>query len=530
MKSVKFLFVFSFLAISALIAKSQVVSDINETTFFKAKYRKDKVWDVQRSPAYPIAAQDWTLSGLKGAFDANGGAIDWGQDRYLMLVAEIDNTNNANSLVDDVNKSGAKYNVSLQLFESNGTLVKILSKWGKIAGIGDKGFLYEEQGFYGTFFSVAAVPSSTVIKYKPSLAVISKLSELINSSDLTRSLEKANSISESPFFSNKYTKENVWDVQRSPAYPIAGQEWTLSGLKGSLDASGANVDWAVGRYVMLVAEVDNTNGVNSLIDDINNNGTKLNVSLKLYESNGTLVKVVSKWGKIYGIGPEGFMYEVEGRFGTFFSVAKVTPSTVVKYKPTQAAVNKLSELTKGLNVVKGSEVVKVIVTPSFFATKYSKYTVWDVQRSPALPMVGREWKLSGLKAPFDASGAAIDWGTGRYLMFVAEVDNSNGVNSLVDDVKNNGQKQNISLKLYESNGALVKVVSKWGKIIGMGSQGFMYEVEGKFGTFFSVTAVGPTNIFIYKPSLAVATKMSELEKGSSVKPNSGKRGSESLEE
>jgi hypothetical protein len=393
MKSVKFLFLFALLAMSGIIVKSQGLSNINDATFFKAKYKKDKVWDVQRSPAFPVAGQNWTLAGLKAAYDANGATIDWGQDRYLMLVAEVDNSNDANSLIDDVNGSGAKYKVSLKLFESNGALVKVLSTWGKIAGIGEKGFMYEEQGYYGTFFSVGAVPSTTTIQYNPTLGSITKLSELINSSDLTRSLEKANGITNSAFFSNKYSKENVWDVQRSPIYPIAGQVWTLSGLKGALDVSATSVDWGAGRYEMLVAEVDNSNGATSIIDDINNTGTKLNISLKLYESNGTLVKVVSKWGKIYGIGAEGFMYEGEGKIGTFFSVAKVNASTVIRYKPILATVSKLSETLKGLNIINSSTQI-----PIGFYTLTAKCSgkVLDVLDASKLDRaVIQQWNLNG---------------------------------------------------------------------------------------------------------------------------------------
>jgi len=521
MKQVKFLFLFAFVAMTVLIAKAQVAGNINETTFFKAKYKKDKVWDVQRSPAFPIAGQEWTLSGLKGSLDANGATVDWGQDRYLMLVAEVDNSNSANSLVNDVNRTGGKYNVSLKLFESNGTLVKVVSEWGKIAGIGDKGFMYEVEGMFGTFFSVAAVPSTTVIKYKPTLGTVTKLSEIVNTSELTKSLELAKGITDSPFFSNKYTKENVWDVQRSPAYPIAGQEWTLSGLSNALDANGVNLDWGVGRYVMLVAEVDNTNGPNSLVDDINKNGTKLNISLKLYESNGRLVKVVSKWGKIYGIGAEGFMYELEGKYGTFFSVAKVSSSTVVKYRPTLGAVTKLSDVTKGLNVtgqesIKVPELSKSITETPFFSNKYTKENVWDVQRSPAYPIVGQVWTLSGLKGSLESSGASVDWGVGRYVMLVAEIDNQNAVTSIVDDINKNGSKYNISLKLFESNGTLVKVISKWGKIYGVGAEGFMYEIEGKFGTFFSVASVNSSTEIKYKPGVAEVSKLSQLTKGLDV--------------
>jgi len=296
--------------------------------------------------------------------DANGINLDWGVGRYVMLVAEVDNSNGALSLIDDINKNGTKLNISLKLYESNGKLVKVVSRWGKIYGIGAEGFMYEVEGKYGTFFSVAKVSSSTVVKYKPTLGAVTKLSEVTKGLNVTgqesiKVPELSKSITETPFFSNKYTKENVWDVQRSPAYPIAGQVWTLSGLKGSLEASGASVDWGVGRYVMLVAELDNQKAVTSIVDDINKNGSKYNISLKLFESNGTLVKVISKWGKIYGVGAEGFMYEIEGKFGTFFSVASVNSSTEIKYKPGVAEVSKLSQLIKGLDVVKVPELPKI---------------------------------------------------------------------------------------------------------------------------------------------------------------------------
>ncbi|NEW84752.1 MAG: hypothetical protein GZ094_20625 [Mariniphaga sp.] len=495
-----------------------------------------KVWDVQRLPAFPVAGQDWNLSGLKDAFDAKGSTIDWGNDRYLMLVPRVDNSNDVNSLINDVNRTGSKYNVSLALFESNGTLVKVVSKWGKIAGIGEKGFMYEEEGQYGTFFSVAAVPATAIIRYKPTLAVITKMSEIVNSSDLTRSLEKSSGITEGTFFNAKYTKENVWDVQRSPAYPIAGREWTLSGLKSSLDNTGTTIDWGNGRYLMLVAEVDNARSPNSLIDDINNNGTKQNVSLKLYESDGRLVKVVSKWGRIIGRGDKGFMYDVEGRYGTFLSVALVDPSVTIKYTPSLAAVTKLSELVNSSDLTKGLEneksrapgfrkmnndnnaetPSKIIAEATFFNAKYTKENIWDVQRAPAYPIAGREWTLSGLKSSLDNTGKAIDWGNGRYLMLTAEVDNARSPYSLTDDINNNGTKQNVSLKLYESDGRLVKVVSKWGRIIGRGDKGFMYDIEGRYGTFFSVALIDPSATIKYTPSLAAVTKLSELVNSSDL--------------
>jgi len=154
------------------------------------------------------------------------------------------------------------------------------------------------------------------------------------------------SIEETSFFTTKYTKDQVWDVQRSPSYPETGQDWTLSGLNSALDATGVSIDWGVGRYVMFVAEVDNTNSTYSLTDDVYTIGTKYKVSLKLYESNGAFVKVVSKWGSIIGIGAKGFMYEAEGDFGTFFPVNAAKANDVITYRPTTLAVTKVSEIIK----------------------------------------------------------------------------------------------------------------------------------------------------------------------------------------
>lgn len=151
---------------------------IEETTIFSTKYTKDKVWDAQRSPAYPAANQDWTLSGLKGALDLNRASIDWGTGRYLMFIAEEDKANAATSLTDDLYKVGTKYKMVLKLYESNGTLVKVISNWGEVIGIGDKGFMYVAQGDIGMFFPVVSVTDGATVTYRPTTLKVTKLSEL----------------------------------------------------------------------------------------------------------------------------------------------------------------------------------------------------------------------------------------------------------------------------------------------------------------------------------------------------------------
>lgn len=198
MKSVKFSFIFAFMAASVFFVKAQGLSNINDANFFKTKYTKEKVWDSQRSPLNPVAGKDWRLKGFKVALDANKKSIDWGTGRYLMFVAEVDNAKDANSLIDDINNNGTKYNISLKLFESNGTLVNVVSTWGRLIGQGDKGFMYEVEGKYGSFFSVTELNASSVVTYKPSLAKVTKLSEIISSSELTNTIKENSVVVDKP--------------------------------------------------------------------------------------------------------------------------------------------------------------------------------------------------------------------------------------------------------------------------------------------------------------------------------------------
>ena len=155
-----------------------------------------------------------------------------------------------------------------------------------------------------------------------------------------------NGVTDLPLFTTHFTKDKAWAVQRTPDYPVAGEDWTLSDLGGALDATGVSIDWGVDRYVMFVAEVDSTNTTYSLTDDMYTIGTNYTVSLKLYESNGTFVKVVSKWGSICGEGTKGFLYELEGDFGIFFPSGAAKTNDIITYCPVTLVVNKVSELSK----------------------------------------------------------------------------------------------------------------------------------------------------------------------------------------
>lgn len=239
MKSLKILFVFTLMSMSLLSAKAQRPGNYNQAGIFNTRFTREQVWDVQRDPAYPVAGQDWTLSGLNNALDASGANIEWGAGRYLMLVAEADNSNGRNSLSDEGNRNGGRQNVTLRLFENDGRLVKIVSKWGKIIGMGEQGFMYEEEGRYGTFFSAIPVNRNAIIRYKPNYATVTRMSEMGRGSERQNATPEPsrmnNGSSQAPIAIGFYTLTSkcsgkvldVLDASKLDGARI--QQWKLNG-------------------------------------------------------------------------------------------------------------------------------------------------------------------------------------------------------------------------------------------------------------------------------------------------------------
>lgn len=174
--------------------KYKNIQDIKTTSvIFLNRYYKKNVWDAQRLPATPSANKDWRLLGFKTPFDAKTrSSIDWGknEDRYLAFDIEPDEKNNSASVTDDIFNSGKKFRIVLNLFENNGTKVKIISDWGKLCGFGSAGFMYIQQGFYGTMFTNAAYKQNNSLNYTPDLGVVSKLSEIAEYGYRVESSEK----------------------------------------------------------------------------------------------------------------------------------------------------------------------------------------------------------------------------------------------------------------------------------------------------------------------------------------------------
>ena len=334
-------------------------------------------------------------------------------------------------------------------------------------------------------------------------------------------------IDESALLNGKFTKDQVWDVQRNPAYPIAGRDWELSGMKAPYDFSTKlALDWGRNndRYLMFVLEPDHFNFPESLKDE--QSGKKYTISLRQFDRDGRMVKVVSRWGKLIGVGSGGFMYEQEGRFGTFFSLERRRAGGKFTYRPQFAQVLNLSQILRERKDERRNEIRDERredrareyyrshdSKSDFLNRKYTYEDVWDAQRFPAYPIAGREWKLSNLKAPIDIrANASIDWGRNkdRYLMFDLEEDHSNHGGTLNDDVHRSGKRYNIALNLFDRDGRFVKTVSEWGKLIGVGTGGFMYEQEDRIGTYFSTETLKFGGTLVYRPEVDQIRNLSSI--------------------
>lgn len=149
--------------------------------FFKNRYTKNMVWDCSRSPSDAKAGEEWTLSSFGAPYDATTSRhIDFGvdEDRYVQFDIDYMKQEDTNfSLTDDF---GNKLVISLKLYDANGNQLSILSTYGTIQGLGTEapGLFYEQEGFYGTLFTMENYNEGGSITYIPETGVVEALSEL----------------------------------------------------------------------------------------------------------------------------------------------------------------------------------------------------------------------------------------------------------------------------------------------------------------------------------------------------------------
>jgi hypothetical protein len=103
----------------------------------------------------------------------------------------------------------------------------------------------------------------------------------------------------------RYGSAQVFDVQRNPAYPDANQPFEVSSFQAPYSAdTGTQYTLGAGQYVQFFKVSD----------------TPCRYGINLYNADGTLDRLISASGTIWGLGSEGFLHDSDpGGYGTFVS-------------------------------------------------------------------------------------------------------------------------------------------------------------------------------------------------------------------
>lgn len=111
-------------------------------------------------------------------------------------------------------------------------------------------------------------------------------------------------------FGGKYGKAQIFDCQRSPAYPVSGETFRASYFRNIYDdVNGGQFDESIWG--------DNSDRYVSFYDNDTGDGS---VGLNLYNYDGSFVQTVSESGRVWGLGEEGFLYVGGNRdYGYFVS-------------------------------------------------------------------------------------------------------------------------------------------------------------------------------------------------------------------
>jgi len=188
--------------------------------------------------------------------------------------------------------------------------------------------------------------------------------------------------------SAKYTKDQLFDVQRSPAFPKKDSIVRLSGMKAPYDQDLSPIGWEAGDYVRFeivnsVSELDATKKnqiINSLQWYYSDTVTLDNAAVVKqiqYDSNGIQKAVLSDYGLIWALDEkEGFLYTAlggtyggSGGIGTFVSFKPYVYGSGTAYVATStdpltiAQINGVtnSALTEGTTADANQEVIDVII-------------------------------------------------------------------------------------------------------------------------------------------------------------------------
>lgn len=354
--------------------------------FFKIRYTSLQVTYGGRTPFFPVAGQYFNFTSAGTPIKANGKEVDWGNGRYMQFALEADTSSNPEALIDDISKSGKKYNIILVLYENNGKVVEIISRYGNILGMGYNGFVYDVEGLYGACFYAEPRENNEYIDY-PFVVKATKLSDLVK-----YTTELASCRPDLDFLKLEFIPTQIWVASAMDSVKNTGKEMSIKHITRQEDPADNSK-----LYLLPALEVDRSNNPSALIDDINNSGKKFLITMKFYNSEGSYIFNLNDKGNILGVGDKGFL-TVSDPGGSYFFLSftpmpkyptfwKQKPSDEIKYKIKLAQVKKLSELKIVSNLAKGKSPLPVLQKiRSNMAAKSAKTISEDFSKAPYSPI------------------------------------------------------------------------------------------------------------------------------------------------
>ncbi|HVV69346.1 MAG TPA: hypothetical protein VHE99_10010 [Gammaproteobacteria bacterium] len=118
----------------------------------------------------------------------------------------------------------------------------------------------------------------------------------------------------------KFYTNQVYDAQRSPAFPIANNLFTLSYFNNPYRANLTQYNLLDGGYIQLF-----------YVGGICHDGQ---VGINHYDAKGHFLETVQSTGHIYGLTNQGFLHDNDNNIGTFISTQYVLNNSSLSYIPT----------------------------------------------------------------------------------------------------------------------------------------------------------------------------------------------------
>lgn len=362
-------------------------------------FRKYQLWNVTPNGS-PMEGKNWTLKIVKNAVDmTNQKPIDFGQkqDRYVRFDVQYNNGRYPVSLSSFVD-SNPKMNfiIQMNLYESNGKLVKTLSKYGRFVGLSESNFVYEAEGKQSilvTYETVAPGKSHSYeiyeVKYRDMLPLSYYESDIVLASEYKNCSENTIKILERGYSEWVARRKSAYQPMPAPATPDI-EKWQaelkaacplfrlrftreycasayydlekdickINGFVPMGDCYSTYLDWGNKGDRFLRFEpvwVPYRIGTNAALkDDIYGSKQAVVLALNLYESDGTFVKRVAFGGGCMMWGEGNLFFRGENGDGWLFRAEKIklnsgyTPSPIHTYKiiTQKYAADNLSQITK----------------------------------------------------------------------------------------------------------------------------------------------------------------------------------------